>query len=75
MKKLIVGLLVVAAVLAVRPLMKRKAQRMREHCEQMATKCKQMMAQSGPRDEEAGVHEPGERPAERAADQREPAAA
>ena len=43
MKKLIIGLAAIGAVLAVRPALKRKA---REHCEQMAAKCKEKMAQS-----------------------------
>ena len=48
MKKLIIGLAALGVVLAVRPLVKRKAaQKMREHCKQMAAKCKEMMAQSG----------------------------
>jgi hypothetical protein len=47
MKKLIIGLAAIGAALAVRPLVKRKAQTMREHCEQMAGKCKEKMAQLG----------------------------
>jgi hypothetical protein len=54
MKKLIIGLVAIGVVLAVRPFMKRKAQRMREHCEQMAAKCKEKMVQSGA-SEEAGI--------------------
>jgi hypothetical protein len=45
MKKLIIGLVAVAAVLALRPVGKRMAQKMREHCEQMAGKCQEKMAQ------------------------------
>ena len=45
MKKLIVVLAGVGAVIALRPVARRK---MREHCTQMAARCKQMMAgQSG----------------------------
>jgi hypothetical protein len=47
MKKLIIGLAAIGAVLAVRPLVKRKAQTMRERCEQMAGKCKEKMALLG----------------------------
>lgn len=35
MKKLIIGLVAVGAVMALRPLVKRHMVRMREHCEQM----------------------------------------
>jgi hypothetical protein len=51
MKKLIVGVVAVGSVLALRPVVKRRmVQKMREHCKQMAGKCKQMMAsQSGER--------------------------
>ena len=51
MKKLIIGLAAIGVVLAVRPALKRKA---REHCEQMATKCKEKMARFGA-SEETGV--------------------
>jgi hypothetical protein len=44
MKKVIIGLLALAAIAGLRPVLKRKGQEMREHCEQMAAKCKQMMA-------------------------------
>jgi hypothetical protein len=57
MKKLIVGLVAVAAVLALRPVGKRMAQKMREHCEQMAGKCQQKMAQFGGGGKEAGMRE------------------
>jgi hypothetical protein len=46
MKKLIVGLAAVGAVVALRPVVKRRmVQKMREHCGQMAEHCKQMMGQ------------------------------
>jgi hypothetical protein len=61
MKKLIIGLAAIGAVLAVRPLVKRKAQTMREHCEQMAGKCKEMVAETTTTpSEEAAVAEPPE---------------
>jgi hypothetical protein len=48
MKKLVIALAAVGVVLALRPVLKRKAHsKMREHCKQMAAKCKQMMAQYG----------------------------
>ena len=56
MKKLIIALAAIGAVLALRPVVTRKARSMREHCEQMAAKCKQMMGQSGG-GEEAGMPE------------------
>ena len=53
MKKLIIGLAAIGVVLAVRPALKRKA---REHCEQMAAKCKEKMMQFGA-SEETGMPE------------------
>jgi hypothetical protein len=50
MKKAIVGLAVVGAIVGVRRA-KRVSQKMREHCEQMAAQCKQMAAQVGTRGE------------------------
>jgi DNA-binding protein YbaB len=52
MKKAIVGLVAVAAVLALRPAarhmkkMREHSQQMAAHCKQMAAQCKQMAAQS-----------------------------
>ena len=44
MKKLILGLAAVGAVLALRPVIKRRmVQEMSAHCRQMAARCKQMM--------------------------------
>ena len=59
MKKLIVGVLAVGAVLALRPALRRQmAQRMREHCTQMAAQCKEMMgAQPRVRDEASPMPE------------------
>ena len=51
MKKLIIGLVAVGALLAARPALKRKA---REHCQQMAAKCKEKMARFGA-SEETGI--------------------
>ncbi|HSJ73662.1 MAG TPA: hypothetical protein VK904_05040 [Miltoncostaeaceae bacterium] len=36
MKKAIVGLVAIGVIIALRPVMRRMGQRMREHCEQMA---------------------------------------
>ena len=62
MKKAIVGLAAVGAVIGLAPLVKRRiGHKMREHREEMAAKCKQMMAgQSGARGEEVGTQEHGE---------------
>jgi hypothetical protein len=60
MKKAIFGLATVGAVIALRPVLKRRIlQKMQEHCQQMAAKCKQMMAgPSSERGEAAGMPEP-----------------
>ena len=62
MKKAIVGLAAVGAVIALGPVVKRRiGHKMREHCDEMAAKCKQMMAgQSGARGEDVGTQEHGE---------------
>jgi len=58
MKKAIFGLAAIAAVIGLRALVKRKDQKMREHCQQMAAKCKQMMAaQGGDHGEALGMRE------------------
>ncbi len=44
MKKVMVGLVAVGAIFAVRAAAGHTGQKMREHCGQMAGKCKQMMA-------------------------------
>jgi hypothetical protein len=54
MKKLIVGLAAVGALIALRPVARRK---MREHCERMASKCKEMMASQPGQHEAAGMRE------------------
>ena len=56
MKKLILGLVAAGALIALRPLVKRRmVQKMREHCKQMAAHCKEMMgAQGGGRGEATG---------------------
>jgi hypothetical protein len=56
MKRLIIALAAIGAVVALGPVMKRKAQRMREHCEQMAARCTEKMSrhEGG---EEAGMPE------------------
>jgi hypothetical protein len=53
MKKAIVGLAAVGAIVGVRRA-KRVSQKMREHCGQMATQCKQMAEQFGTRGESVG---------------------
>lgn len=57
MKKAIVGLVAIAAVIGLLRVVWRKAHKMREHCEQMAAKCKQVMAQDGGGDEALGMRE------------------
>lgn len=44
MKKVIVGLVAVGAILALRSTAGRSSHSMREHCKQMAGRCKQLMA-------------------------------
>jgi hypothetical protein len=56
MKKAIFGLLAVGAIVGLRPAARRIGHKMREHCQQMAAKCKQMMAgQSAEGGEAAGM--------------------
>jgi hypothetical protein len=76
MKKAIFGLAAVGAVIGLGPVMKRRiGHKMREHCKEMAAKCKQMMAgQSGARAEEVGTQERGEQIAEHVEDRRAPVA-
>ena len=54
MKKLIVGLAAVGALIALRPVAGRK---MREHCERMASKCREMMASQPGEHGAAGMRE------------------
>jgi len=72
MRKAIVGLAVVGAVIGLAPVVKRRiGDKMREHCDEMAAKCKQMMAgQSGARGEDVGTQEHGEQLAGRVEDRR-----
>ena len=72
MKKAIFGLAAVGAVIGLGPVVKRRiGHKMREHCQQMAAKCKQMMAGRG---EEVGTQEHGEQMAEHVEDRRAPVA-
>jgi hypothetical protein len=52
MKKAILGIAAVGAVVGLRPLATRMSAKMREHCGEMAAECKQMATQF------AGQHEP-----------------
>jgi hypothetical protein len=54
MKKALVGLVVVGAVVGLRPVARRMGHKMREHCGQMAAQCKQMGVQFGGRGEAVG---------------------
>lgn len=58
MKKLIVGLAAVGALLVLRPALKRKVmQKMQAHCNQMAGKCKEMMGGQGEATDHAAMRE------------------
>lgn len=58
MKKLIVGLIVIGAILALRTAAGRIGQKMREHCREMAGNCRQMMAgKAGKSGQESGMRE------------------
>ena len=57
MTTVIVGLVAIGAVVALRPVVRRGGERMREHCAQMAAKCKEMMAQSEAGGATTGMHE------------------
>ena len=76
MKKAIFGLAAVGAVIGLGPVVKRRiGHKVREHCEEMAAKCKQMMAgQSEARGEQVGTPEHGEQVAEHVEDRRAPVA-
>jgi hypothetical protein len=65
MKKAIVGVAAVGAVIALRPALKRRLlQKMHGHCQQMAPTCRQMMAgQPTERGEAAGTRQPSEQEA------------
>jgi hypothetical protein len=75
MKKAILGLLVIAAVIGLRPAAKRIARKMHEHCERMAANCGQMIAQCRPRGEEVAGQADGARKSEQVPDRREAVAA
>jgi hypothetical protein len=72
MKKAIFGLAAVGAVIGLAPVVKRRiGHKMREHCEEMAGKCKQMMAgSSGANAEEGGTQAHGEQVADHVEDRR-----
>ena len=57
MRKAILGLVAIGAVIGLLPMLRRRAHEMRAHCEQMAAKCKQMMAQPGAADKPVGMRE------------------
>jgi hypothetical protein len=54
MKKAIVGVAALGAIIGLRPVAGRMEQKMRELCGQMAAQCRQMAAQVGARGEAAG---------------------
>lgn len=54
MKKAILGLVAIGAVIGSRPVARRMGRKMREHCEQMAAQCKQMAGQFQTRGEAVG---------------------
>ena len=54
MKKAIVGVVAIGAIIGSRPVARRMGRKMREHCEQMAAQCKQIAAQPGGRGEAVG---------------------
>jgi hypothetical protein len=60
MKKVIVGLVAVGALIALRPVVKRRVlAKMHEHCKQMAAHCREMMgAQRGGPAESTGQEAP-----------------
>ena len=51
MKKALIGLLAIGSLIAVGVMAKRKGKMMREHCEHMAERCKQMVGRPEARDE------------------------
>jgi hypothetical protein len=65
MKKAIVGVAAVGAVIALWPALKRRiVQKMHGHCQRMAATCRQMMAgQATERGAAAGTREPSEQEA------------
>jgi hypothetical protein len=58
MKKLILGLVAIGALVALRPdVMRRMVQKMREHCERMAAHCKEMMGGQGEATGREAIHQ------------------
>lgn len=75
MKKAIIGLAAFGAVIGLRPLVKRVGHKAREHCEQMAVRCKEMMAgQPEAGGEAARMPEPCKQMAAQHEERREPVA-
>ena len=73
MKKAIVGLVALGAVIALWPAARSMGHKMGEHCGRMAATCKQMMtAQPGSRDEAVGMREHCEQMAAQSAAPSEP---
>jgi hypothetical protein len=54
MKKAIIGVMALGAIIGSRPLARRMRHKMQEHCEQMAAHCKQMAGQFGGHGEPVG---------------------
>lgn len=54
MKKAIIGLVAISAVVGVGLVGQRIGHKMRKHCERMAAQCKQMAARTGDRPEAVG---------------------
>ena len=54
MKKAVIGFVALGAVVGFRLVARRMGGKMREHCGQLATQCKQMSAQVGGRGEAVG---------------------
>jgi hypothetical protein len=57
MKKALIGLVAIGAIVALRPVIARAGRKISEHCAQMASKCKEMMGTQACAHE---AHEPGE---------------
>jgi hypothetical protein len=57
MRRAILGLVAIGAGVGLLSILKRKAHKMRAHCEQMAAECKQMMAYPEARDKQVGMRE------------------
>ena len=57
MKRALIGVFAIAAVVALRPLSQRIGRKMSEHCAQMATKCKETMSAHGASGQATDTHE------------------